>query len=130
MLALAKVNAAIFKFIKLYGVILANFTGLSNFSFNFLAAGVKFCDKFNNITGIRLFFSPDVNSYTRRANPGNSTMGIRIFIFLTISGTGIFASLSLSPSNSLLIYVISNCLVEYIYFKSSRFETNSSSLII
>ena len=130
MLALAKVNIVIFKFIKLYGVILANFTGFFSFSSNFIAAGIKFYSKFNSITGIRLFFSFSVNSYTRRINPGNSILEIRISTFFIINSTEIFASLSLSPSNSLLIYVVFSYLVKYTRFKNSRFETSSDSLII
>ena len=130
MLKLIEVNTAIFIFIKLYGVILINFTRLFNFFSNFIAAGAKFYNKFNNITGIRLFFSFNVSNYTRRTNPGNFILGIRIFTFFTVNNTGIFASFSLSPSNSLLICVIFSYLVEYIYFESSRFETSSSSLII
>ena len=131
MLIPAKVNTAIFKFVKLCGVILANSTtGLFSFSSNFIAAVIKFYSKFSDITGIKLFFGFNVGSYTRRVNLGNFTMGIRISIFFIISGTKTFASLSLSPSNSLLIYVIFSYLVEYIYFKSSRFETSNSSLII
>ena len=130
MLILAEVNIVIFKFIKLYEVILANSTKFFSFSSNFIAAGAKFYNKFSGITDIRLFFSFSVNNYTRRADPGNSTIKIRIFTFFIISGTGTFASFSLSPSNSLLIYVIFSCLVEYIRFKNSRFEINSGSLII
>ena len=129
-LAPAKVNTAIFKFIKLCGVISVNFTGLSSFSSNFIAAGAKFYGKFSNITGIKLFFSFSVDNYTRRADLGNSTLEIRISTFFTINSTKTFALFSLSPSNSLLICVIFSCLIEYIYFKSSRFETSSDSLII
>ena len=130
MLTPAKMNIARFKFIKLYGVISANFTKLSSFSSNFIAAGAEFYSKFSDITGIKLFFSSSVGNYTRRANPENSTLEIRISTFFTVSSTGTFASLSLSPSNSLLIYVIFSCLVEYTRFRSSRFETSSNSLII
>ena len=129
-LAPAKVNTAIFKFVELYGVISADFTGLFSFFSDFIAAGAKFYNKFSGITGIRSFFSPGVNSYIRRANPGNSTMGIRIFIFFAVSGTGTFASFSLSLSNSLSICVVFSYLVEYVYSESSRFETSSGSLII
>ena len=130
MLTPAKINTAIFKFIKFYGVILANFTRLFNFSSNFITAGAKFYNKFSNIIDIRLFFSFNVNNYTRRADSGNSTIKIRTFTFFIINSTETFASLSLSPLNSLLIYVVSSYLVEYIYFKSSRFETSRGSLII
>ena len=130
MLALAKINIAIFKFIKFYGVILTNFTGLFSFSSNFIAAGAKFYSKFNSIIDIKLFFNPSVGSYTRRANLENSTLEIRISTFFAVNSTGTFASLSLSPSNLLLIYVIFSYLVEYTRFKSSRFETSSGSLII
>ena len=129
-LILAKVNTVIFKFIKLYEVILTNFIKLFNFSSNSIAAGTKFYSKFNNITDIRLFFSFSVNNYTRRANLENFTIKIRISTFFTINSTGIFASFSLSPSNSLLIYVIFSYLIEYIYFRSSKFETSNNSLII
>ena len=130
MLTPTKVNTAIFKFIKLYGVILTNFTKLFNFFSNFIAAGTKFYNKFNNIIDIKLFFNFSVNNYTRRANLENFIIKIRIFTFFIINSTGTFASFSLSPSNSLLIYVVFNYLVEYTRFKSSKFEINSSSLII
>ena len=130
MLILAKINIIIFKFIKLRGVILINFTKFFSFFSNFIIADTKFYNKFNNITDIKLFFNFNVNNYTRRANSGNFTIEIRIFIFFIINSTKIFASFSLSPSNSLLIYVVFNYLVEYIRFKSSRFEISSSSLII
>ena len=130
MLILTKVNIAIFKFKKLYGVILANFTKLFNFFSNFITAGTKFYSKFNSITDIRLFFSFNINNYIRRINLGNSILEIRIFTFFTVNSTRIFASLSLSPSDSLLIYVVFNYLVDYIRFKSSRFEISSGSLII
>ena len=119
-----------FEFVELCGVISANFTGLFSFSSNFITAGAEFYSKFSDITDIRLFSGFGVGSYTRRADPGNSTLEIRISTFFIISGTGTFASLSLSPSNSLSICVVFSCLVEYIYFESSRFETSSGSLII
>ena len=129
-LVLAEVNIIIFKFIKLYEVILANFTKFFYFFSNFITAGAKFYNKFNNITDIKLFFSFNVSNYTRRTNLGNSTIKIRIFIVFVISNTKTFASFSLSLLNSLLIYVVFNYLIEYIYFKSSRFEINNNSLII
>ena len=129
-LILAEVNTAIFKFIKLCGVILVNFTKFSNFSSNSIAVSAKFYNKFSGITGIRLFFNFSVNSYTRRANLENFTMEIRIFIFFVVNSTKTFASLSLSSLNSLLICVIFSCLIEYTYFKNSRFEISNNSLII